>query len=338
MSKPTLKTVADATGLALTTVSRALRNDPKIAEATRARVALAASDIGYVPDRAAQRLRTGRTNVIAFVSTAHTETIGFRETILSGLSEALRGTSYHVSMTPYDTDSDPMRPIRNIVRNQLADGLIFSGTQPNDSRVDFLLEAGFPFVTHGRTLRVEEHAWCDFDNGRFAELALARLASQGRRHVTLFSPARDLTYSGHMTDAARTCARRLGIRLCIPDDVNLSSGAPRIGALVQRQITGGLAPDAYVCPGEVAALAAMAAIQDCGLRVGQDIAVVAKKTSPVFDFIRPQIDAIHEDLHAAGQSLGLLLMRRIDGEPPEVLHELQMPQPVFAARPAVPAD
>ena len=333
MPKPTLKTLADATGLAQTTVSRALRNDPKIAETTRARVARAADDIGYVPDRAAQRLRTGRTNVIAFVSTAHTETIGFRETILAGLSDALRGTAYHVSMTPYDTDSDPMRPIRNIVRNRLADGLIFSGTQPHDSRVDFLLDAEFPFVTHGRTERAAQHAWCDFDNGRFAELALARLCEQGRRRVTLFPPAPELTYAGHMTAAARRCAERLGMDVCIPGDVTLSSGAPSIGALVQRQIAGGAPPQAYICPGEVAALAAMAAIEDCGLKVGREIAVIAKKTSPVFDYIRPQIDGIHEDLHAAGRSLGALLLRRIGGEPPERLNDLQMPQVLFSSAP-----
>lgn len=329
MSKPTLKTLSNVTGLAQTTVSRALKNDPKIAEATRERVARAATEIGYVPDRAAQRLRTGRTNVIAFVSSPHTEIIGFRGSILAGVSDALKGTPYHVSMTPYDTDSDPMRPIQSIVRNRLADGLIFSGTQPRDSRVDFLLDAGFPFVTHGRTLRSQEHAWCDFDNGRFVELALDRLASRGCRKIVLFRPAPDLTYSGHMAEAAVSGARRLGLRVCLPESVTLSSSARDIRDFVRAQIARGRAPDAYLCPGEVPALAAMAAIGDSGRSVGRDIVVFAKQTSPVFDFIRPRIDKLHEDLYAAGASLGRLLLHRIDGADVAGLRDLHQPRPAF---------
>jgi hypothetical protein len=63
-ARATLRTLAQATGLAATTISRALANDPRIAAQTRALVAEAALAHGYMPDRAAQRLRTGRTKVI----------------------------------------------------------------------------------------------------------------------------------------------------------------------------------------------------------------------------------------------------------------------------------
>jgi len=63
-SKPTLRTIAEITGLAVTTVSRALSDAPQISIETRKRVREVADQIGYSPDRAAQRLKTGRTNVI----------------------------------------------------------------------------------------------------------------------------------------------------------------------------------------------------------------------------------------------------------------------------------
>lgn len=329
MTKPTLKTLAHATGLAMTTVSRALKNDPKIAKRTRARVAQAAKEIGYVPDRAAQRLRTGRTNVIAFVSSPHAEILGFRGSITAGLTQALQDTPYHVAMMPYDTHADPMRPIQNIVRHRLADGLIFSGTQPNDSRVDFLLQSGFPFVTHGRTDRAPEHAWCDYDNARFVDMALARLADLGCRTVVLFRPAPALTYSRAMTTAAMRQAAALRIEVTVPETVTLSSPADAIRKLVLHQIASGDAPDAYLCPGEVPALAVMSAIEDSGLVPGCDITLIAKKTSDVFDLIRPRVDSIHEDLFASGMALGRLLVRRINGEPPQDLQELHRPDACF---------
>ena len=58
--KPTLKTIARATGLAVATVSRALGDAPDLRADTKARVARVAAELGYVPNRAGLRLRTGR--------------------------------------------------------------------------------------------------------------------------------------------------------------------------------------------------------------------------------------------------------------------------------------
>ena len=65
--KPTLRTIAEMTGLAITTISRALNNAPELSEETRVRVQKIAAEIGYVPDRTALRLKTGRTHVIALI-------------------------------------------------------------------------------------------------------------------------------------------------------------------------------------------------------------------------------------------------------------------------------
>ena len=145
------RTLAALTGYAVTTVSRALANDPRIAQSTRDAVARAAAEIGYIPDRAAQRLRTGRTQVISLVLDPHSEILGFSGSMIAGIAEGLRGTRYHISITQHALEEDPMRPILHIVRNQLADGIIFSRTRPQDERVKFLLAHDFPFVTHGRT-------------------------------------------------------------------------------------------------------------------------------------------------------------------------------------------
>ncbi|MEN8896175.1 MAG: LacI family DNA-binding transcriptional regulator [Yoonia sp.] len=70
--KPTLKTIALMSGLAVPTVSRALNDAPDIGAKTKELVRKIAADIGYVPNRAGVRLRTGRTNVISLViSTEH---------------------------------------------------------------------------------------------------------------------------------------------------------------------------------------------------------------------------------------------------------------------------
>ncbi|EJZ17429.1 LacI family DNA-binding transcriptional regulator, partial [Rhizobium sp. Pop5] len=61
--RPTLKTIAFMTGLGVTTVSRALKDAPDIGAETKERVRMVARQLGYQPNRAGVRLRTGKTNV-----------------------------------------------------------------------------------------------------------------------------------------------------------------------------------------------------------------------------------------------------------------------------------
>ena len=65
--KVSLKALSEALGLSRTTVSRALNGYDDVSEATRARVAAAAREMGYVADSAARRLATGRADVIGMI-------------------------------------------------------------------------------------------------------------------------------------------------------------------------------------------------------------------------------------------------------------------------------
>lgn len=326
--RPTLRTLAEMTGLAVATVSRALADDPKIAQRTRERVARVAREVGYVPDRAAQRLRTGRTNVIALVLDPHGEILDFSGSMITGVAEAVRDTPYHLTLTQYQLGEDPMRPIRHIVRNRLADGLIFARTEPRDARVAYLLEAGFPFVTHGRT-DLGTHAWYDYDNAAFAALAVARLVTRGRRRIAIIPPARRYSFAEHMLTGFRRAVRGAGVAGEVPDDFDLNSPAEELNARVAHRLSQPDAPDGWICPGEIAAIATNAAICDAGLRLGRDVDMVAKQTSRVFDLFRPRIDTIHEDIAAAGAGMARALLAQIAGTEATQLQELQAPVPGF---------
>ena len=107
-SRPTLKTIAFMTGLGVTTVSRALKDAPEIGEETRRRVQLVARQVGYRPNRAGVRLRTGKTNVISLVLNTEEQVMGFVSDIIYGISEFLAQTPYHLIVTPYSRKNDPM--------------------------------------------------------------------------------------------------------------------------------------------------------------------------------------------------------------------------------------
>ncbi len=149
--RPTLRTIAFMTGLGVTTVSRALKDAPDIGADTKKRVRLIADQIGYRPNRAGVRLRTGKTNVISLILETSEGVIGFLSQMVAGVSERLASTNYHLILTPALPGRDPLDAVRYIHDTGSADGVIISRTEPNDRRVRYLIERGLPFAAHGRT-------------------------------------------------------------------------------------------------------------------------------------------------------------------------------------------
>ncbi len=312
--KPTLRTIADITGLAVTTVSRALAEAPQISAETRRRVREVAIEIGYSPDRAAQRLKTGRTNVIAVLLDPHEEILGYGTSIMSGISKALQGTSYHVIVMPNFLNTTNVEAVNYITRNSMADGVIFSRTEPLDPRVMVLSEIGFPFVTHGRTELSTPHAYVDYDNFTFSYQATRRLIAKGRRKPALISGPAGFTFTGHLQHGFMTAVREAGCAYEILSGIDLDSPAGDIRDQVRQRYSEPDPPDSFMCGGEVCALATITGMSDCGLTLGNEYDIVAKQTSHLLGAIQPQVETIYEDLTATGEDMGRVLLQRIGGE------------------------
>mgnify|MGYP001252733321 CR=1 FL=1 len=324
--RPTLKTIAEATGLAVTTVSRALAGDPQIAARTRDRVEAVAKSVGYMPDRAAQRLRTGRTNVISLLVNPRHEYLGFSAELTAGITDSLKGTPYFVSLIPDYLDETRLDVVSKIIRNRLADGVVFTRTEVFDERVRLLMENDFPFITHGRTEFTAVHAYVDFDNEAFAREAVRRLVAKGRKRLSIVLPDQKYTFAQHLRYGFVAEARQAGIAFETAEGVTIDDRPERIMEYVRQRRQSADGPDGFVCVGEVAAMATIAALQDSGETVGEAADIVAKRASPVFDLVRPRVDTMVEDIHECGRALGALLLRRIAGEPAGNLTMLQQPR------------
>ena len=288
-----------------------------------------AERLGYVPDRAAQRLRTGRTKVIQLLLNLDHEFISFTHEMIGGLSDALAGTGYSVTLFPDILDRDRLTGVRQIVEGRLGDGIIFNRTEPFDPRVRYLTEQGFPFICHGRTEFTMPHPFVDYDNEAFARIAIQRLLARGRSRPLIILPPARYTFSQHLRWGATAAARDAGIICEMPDQITLDS--PRDEALVwmRQRLAQPDRPDGIICVGEIAALIALAAIDDNHLQVGQQIDVVAKRASGVFDLMRPRIDTITEDLRLTGRAMGETLLRSMAGEDAARLQVLLPPETAF---------
>lgn len=322
---PTLKDIAFMTGLAVTTVSRALKDAPDISKGTKERVRLVANQIGYRPNRAGVRLRTGKTNVIALIMSIDAEPIGRTPHIVMGITEGLADTGYQLILMPYDHTTDPIEPVRYAVDTGAADAIIISRTQTDDPRVRYLKDVGVPFATHGRTDMGIDHAFHDFDNSEFSRLAVKELHSRGRKKLALLGPPMDLTYARAMMDGFVTEVDALDLTEMSlrglhteMEDSDLLAGMTRLMKSRNR-------PDGLICGSAGAVLTAVAAIEAAGLEVGREIDVAGKESFDMLKKFRPSIYVVDEDFREAGRKLAEAVLAQINGEPATEWQSLVVP-------------
>jgi LacI family transcriptional regulator len=322
--RPTLKTIAYLTGLGVTTVSRALKDGPEIGEDTRQRVKLIAQQIGYRPNRAGVRLRTGKTNVISLILNTQDEGYGFLSAFIFGISEALSGTQYHLVITPYSL-ADPMEPVRYIVETKSADGIIISRTEANDPRVRYMQANGFAFATHGRTEIEKPHAFCDYDNAEFAREAIRQLRARGRRKIALLGPPTSLFYRKHTVAGFLEGMQQAGLPAIIFDKIDTDAPMTDIKAFGESLGKSADRPDGFVCSSAMGAMSLISGLEAAGMRIGQEFDLVAKQAAVPLHWYRKEIITIDEDFHAAGASLADSVRAVIDGADPASLQVLMQP-------------
>jgi len=331
MQRPTIKTIAQETGLSIATVSKALKHSPQVRPETRAIVVAAAERVGYELNMHGVQLRTGKTYQVAAIMTApgpkqqEWEGVEYAQ-LLSGISWALDESPYRVSLYAVRTFEESLATIRQIVSLKKADGIIVSGTRADDPRVRIMQEADFPFVTYGTTIHNDPHAYVDADNEQMIRRSVARLVERGHRRIALINPMSDLSYAITRLDAYRHALEIAGLPF---DPVLVAHGRltpafGREGVLTMSQLSD--PPTAYICANEASALGAFSGFHERGLVHGRDAVINATDDLNVSQYFAPPITTYFLPIHEPSELLGSYILRRMEGEPPEALQALIMPK------------
>lgn len=321
--KPTLKTIAQMSGLAVPTVSRALNDAPDIGGDTKVLVRKIADEIGYVPNRAGVRLRTGRTNVISLVMS--TEHDNHTSRLISSIAGGLQGTRYHLNVTPYFPNDDFMKPVRYIVETGSADAVILNQIEPEDARVAYLMEKNFPFATHGRSNWSDTHPYYDFDNETYGFLAMDALHGRGRRKVAVVAPPLAQSYAQHFVSGLQTAASQHGINVQVVPHATSDSHIPQVINAVKMAFEVDPSIDGIAVTSTTAAMAAVAAIEQLGMTLGDEVDVITKESTAFLNLFRSEILTLAEAVGTAGEFLARAVINAIQNPTAPPMQYLEVP-------------
>jgi DNA-binding LacI/PurR family transcriptional regulator len=320
--KVTSRQVAKRAGVSQTTVSFVLNdvNDVNISETTRQRVLRAARELGYVPNAAARSLALGRPNNIGLVLICPHDYIfidDYIPNIITGLYQTTRRRGFRILLEITD-EHRPDSYLELIKGNEIAGMIALGGDRggkPHDALIPVLSD-GFPvvFLHHSRPpfYSVSEDDLIGVRN------AVAHLVKLGHRRIACitFGP----------TDTDRTASERLlSFRQAlesfgIPFDEDLvREGAydPQTGyRAMESLLDQPLPPTALFAMNDVMAFGAMSAIQEHGLSVPDDVAVVGYNDWRLTRYTNPPLTTVRATDIEQGRCAGEMVLDLIDGKQP----------------------
>ncbi|MEV4892053.1 LacI family DNA-binding transcriptional regulator [Nonomuraea sp. NPDC055795] len=286
----TIRDVARATGVHVSTVSRSFSAPHLVNPATRDRVLAAADQLGYRPNRAARALTTGRTMNLGLI-VADIANPFFPPLIKAAQSHA-RSHDYHVFVA--DTDEDP-RAEEELLRTlaKQVDGVILCSPRLANDQIVRLAE-DVPFVVVNR--QVEGLPWVLMDVAQGAALALEHLRGLGHRRLAYVrGPAGSWT-SEEMRVAAGN------VPVIGPNQPTEQGGIAAARAVADSGATGVLAYNDLVALGLIEGLA------DLGVRVPADVSVVGVDDILPGRLNRPKLTTVAMPTEAAGRAAVDLLL------------------------------
>lgn len=287
--------VAKRAGVGRRTVSNVVIGFPHVSDEVRARVLRAIDELGYVPNRAAQRLRTGRSGIIAL--TVPELGVGYFGELANLIIEeaARRGVGTIVAQTHGSRDQE-LAEIERMLALQ-PDGIITSPLGLTSNDIDNITQRTNAAI-------IGEHFYGDgiptiaIDNSAAASDVIGDLVASGRRRIAYIGAEGPLPRFNEL--------RRAGYLSALADhglepitDITVtdftSPAGLEAGAQVARRIEAGDGIDAVFCVTDEVAIGVIRGLHDAELSVPDDVAVSGFDDVPEGRYLTPRLSTVTPD-------------------------------------------
>ncbi len=306
----TIRDVARASGVHVSTVSRAFSAPHLVNAETRTRVLAVAEGLGYRPNRAARALTTGRTHNIGLI-VADISNPFFPPLIKAAQAQA-RARDYHVFVA--DTDEDPQVEEELIqTLSKQVDGVLLCSPRLSNRAIERLRE-DVPFVVVNRRIRGMPTVLMDVGHG--ARRAIEHLAGLGHRRIALVSGPSG-SWTGRRMRQAATAVSGVEVVVLGPNAPTEQGGLAAADEVIASGATGVLAYNDLVAIGLIEGL------YERGVSVPADLSVIGVDDIGAGRLNRPKLTTIAMPTAAAGRMAVDMLLQSVGDQAAPTLASLE---------------
>ena len=321
----TLEDIARMSGVSRSTVSRVINDDRNVNEATRRKVWEVIQNINFQPNLAARGLAAGRTQVLGLVipmAVASVFVDPYFPLLIQGISAACTPRGYTIMLWLAQPDFE-QRMASQILNNSLIDGVIVASAVQDDPIVTALIQAqSMPFIMVGRDMEDAPVSYVDVDNRAGAGMAVEYLLRQGHERVATITGPQNMVagydrFQGYLEALARY-HRVVDPQLVTGGLFDEASGYEAMLALLPHK------PDGLFVASDMMAMGAMRAIQEAGLKIPDDIALIGFDDIPAAALTTPPLTTVRQPIMRCGSMAAEVLIDMI-GNPPAAPRRMILP-------------
>ncbi len=321
----TIKDIAEVAGVSHTTVSRALRSNPRISAETIERIQQIAEELGYVPNTVARGLKTSQSRVLGVIVRRIVDP--FFSEVLQGIEDVLHEAEYSLFLTTSHRDPTREKEIMQVMGERRVDGVIVSSTQIQPEQIRQMDRFKVPLVLINNQAIDEPDIHSVYhDDIDGSQKVTQHLIGLGHTRTAFLGNARGGKTNAERIDGYRITLQQAGLSFN-PDCLVVGpNGQPDGGAEGMAQILNlSPRPTAVVCYNDLMAIGAIQAVQRAGLHVPDDISITGFDDIELAAYVSPPLTTFHQPKYELGREAASMMLRVLaDREtavsaPPEVI-------------------
>lgn len=314
-----IKDIAEEAGTTHSTVSRALRDSPKISEDTRDRIQKIAQEMGYTPNAVAQSLQTDRTNAVGLVVTSIADP--FWSDVVRGVEEVAQPEEFSILLNSSHNDPDQeIRAIETFHRRRV-DGLLVASSRVGNNYVDRMSQIDVPVVlinSEGEDSFSFLHSVTVDDQSGIRQ-AVQHLLDQGHRRIgylgvqnrPLSNQLRKEAYLDVMEENGIE-PREEWIEIAPIIETEPGNDVKVAEALLPNLLEADVT--AVLCFNDMVAIGVLKACRSQGVHVPNDMSVVGFDGIDMTEYVTPPLTTIHQPKREMGNIAMQMLAGLIEGK------------------------
>jgi LacI family transcriptional regulator len=322
-TRVTLKNIAEVLGLSYSTVSRALNNHPYVKQETKARILKVAEEMEYRPNLFAKGLVKRKSNLLGLL------VYDFRNTFYADFTRITQDMAEEQGYIVIHANTDDKPAKTELLVNSMmsigVDGIIFASVRFDDAIVKNLIEEEFPVVMANRRLGKKIGDYVVIDNEYGAYLAVNHLIHLRRRRIAMIKGTEETStgkgrFSGYLK-ALKENGLKPDEELIKPGTYTEESGHQWGRRLMHQKNS----PDAIFCGDDEIALGVIRAVEELGLSVPKDVAVVGFDDSNISSHPRIQLTTVSQDIRRMSITALDILVHKIEKPSKKKKHIILQP-------------
>ncbi len=315
----TIRDVARASNVSIATVSRVFNDSPLVSEDTRLRVVEAAAHLGYWPNGIARSLITSRTHTLgALLPDLHGE---FFSEVIHGIDVAAREKGFHLLVSRSSSSADELIAALRSMRGRV-DGLIVMAPDVDASGALRQSAGQVTTVLVNPEVALPGLHAISIGNLEGAKSIVRHLLGLGHRRIaTITGPAPNIDARQRL-EGWRAALHEAGLEpatdLEFRGDFSEPSGYDAAAELLRCEPR----PSAVFVANDYMAIGALGAMQDAGVRVPDDIAIVGFDDIQMSRYLTPPLTTVNVPMLELGKRAVRLLLDGQGPAPAEGGHEV----------------